>query len=64
MVDTVLYIEGERFFTHRIIRSVKNRFGSTNEIGIFDMQDVGMVEVTNISELFLSDEKIIYQERL
>jgi DNA repair protein RadA/Sms len=57
MVDTVLYIEGERFFTHRIIRSVKNRFGSTNEIGIFDMQDVGMVEVTNISELFLSDEK-------
>ena len=57
MVDTVLYIEGERFFTHRIIRSVKNRFGSTNEIGIFDMQDIGMVEVTNISELFLSDEK-------
>lgn len=55
MVDTVLYIEGERFFTHRIIRSVKNRFGSTNEIGIFDMQDVGMVEVTNMSELFLSD---------
>lgn len=57
MVDTVLYIEGERFFTHRVIRSVKNRFGSTNEIGIFDMQDVGMVEVSNISELFLSDEK-------
>ncbi len=55
MVDTVLYIEGERFFTHRIIRSVKNRFGSTNEIGIFDMQDVGMVEVTNMSEIFLSD---------
>lgn len=57
MVDTVLYIEGERFFTHRVIRSVKNRFGSTNEIGIFDMQDIGMVEVTNISELFLSDSK-------
>ena len=57
MVDTVLYIEGERFFTHRVIRSVKNRFGSTNEIGIFDMQDIGMVEVTNISELFLSDNK-------
>lgn len=57
MVDTVLYIEGERFFTHRVIRSVKNRFGSTNEIGIFDMQDVGMVEVTNISEIFLSDTK-------
>ena len=57
MVDTVLYIEGERFFTHRVIRSVKNRFGSTNEIGIFDMQDIGMVEVTNISEIFLSDSK-------
>lgn len=55
MVDTVLYIEGERFFSHRIIRGVKNRFGSTNEIGIFDMQDVGMVEVTNMSEIFLSD---------
>ena len=50
MVDTVLYLEGERYFSYRIIRSVKNRFGSTNEIGIFDMQDVGMVEVTNISE--------------
>ena len=57
MVDTVLYIEGERFFSHRIVRGVKNRFGSTNEIGIFDMQDVGLVEVKNISELFLSDSK-------
>lgn len=55
MVDTVIYIEGERFFSHRIVRSVKNRFGSTNEIGIFDMQDVGLVEVTNMSEAFLSD---------
>ncbi len=55
MVDTVLYIEGERFFSHRIVRGVKNRFGSTNEIGIFDMQDVGMVEITNMSEAFLSD---------
>ncbi len=55
MVDTVIYIEGERFFTHRIIRSVKNRFGSTNEIGIFNMQDIGMVEVKNMSEVFLSD---------
>lgn len=55
MVDTVLYIEGERFFSHRIIRSVKNRFGSTNEIGIFDMQDKGMIEVKNMSEVFLSD---------
>ncbi len=57
MVDTVLYIEGERFFSHRIVRGVKNRFGSTNEIGIFDMQDVGLVEVKNISEIFLSDSK-------
>lgn len=55
MVDTVIYIEGERFFSHRIVRSVKNRFGSTNEIGIFDMQDIGMVEVSNMSEAFLSD---------
>ncbi len=55
MVDTVLYIEGERFFSHRIVRGVKNRFGSTNEIGVFDMQDVGMVEITNMSEAFLSD---------
>lgn len=55
MVDVVLYIEGERFFSHRIVRTVKNRFGSTNEIGVFDMQDKGMIEITNISELFLSD---------
>lgn len=55
MVDVVLYIEGERFFTHRIVRGVKNRFGSTNEIGIFDMQDKGMIEITNISELFISE---------
>ncbi len=55
MVDTVLYIEGERFLSLRVIRGVKNRFGSTNEIGIFDMQDIGMVEVKNVSELFLSD---------
>lgn len=55
MVDTVLYIEGERFFTHRIVRSVKNRFGSTNEIGVFNMQEGGMVEVKNMSEMFLSE---------
>ena len=54
MVDTVIYIEGERFLTHRIIRGVKNRFGSTNEIGIFDMKDEGMVEVTNMSDIFLT----------
>lgn len=54
MVDTVLYIEGERFFSNRIVRSVKNRFGSTNEIGVFEMRDCGMVEVTNLSDAFLS----------
>ena len=58
MVDTVLYIEGERFFSHRIVRGVKNRFGSTNEIGIFDMQDIGMVEVTNMSEVFLDENNL------
>ncbi len=55
MVDTVIYIEGERFLSHRIVRGVKNRFGSTNEIGIFDMRDEGMVEITNMSEIFLSN---------
>ena len=53
MVDVVLYIEGERFLTHRIVRVVKNRFGSTNEIGIFEMQEKGLVEVKNITEIFL-----------
>lgn len=55
MVDTVLYIEGERFFSNRVVRSVKNRFGSTNEIGVFEMQDKGLMEVKNLSEVFLSD---------
>lgn len=56
MVDVVLYIEGERFFSHRIVRGVKNRFGSTNEIGVFEMRQEGMCEVKNMSELFLSGE--------
>lgn len=56
MVDVVLYIEGERFFSHRILRGVKNRFGSTNEIGVFEMRQEGMCEVKNMSELFLSGE--------
>ena len=54
MVDTVIYIEGERFLSHRIVRGVKNRFGSTNEIGVFDMKDEGMVEVKNLSDVFLT----------
>ncbi len=55
MVDTVLYLEGERFHLYRILRSVKNRFGSTNEVGIFEMQEQGLVEVKNPSEAFLSE---------
>lgn len=55
IVDTVLYFEGERHQSYRILRAVKNRFGSTNEIGIFEMQDSGLIEVNNPSELFLSE---------
>ena len=55
MVDTVLYFEGERHHTFRILRAVKNRFGSTNEIGIFEMQSGGLVEVLNPSEVFLEE---------
>jgi DNA repair protein RadA/Sms len=55
MVDTVLYFEGDRFKNHRLIRAVKNRFGSTNEVGIFEMVGHGLKEVTNPSELFLSE---------
>lgn len=55
MVDTVLYFEGERHHTFRILRAVKNRFGSTNEIGIFEMQTGGLVEVLNPSQLFLEE---------
>lgn len=54
MVDAVLYFEGERFQSHRIIRAIKNRYGSTNEIGVFEMTDSGLCEVTNPSEMLLS----------
>jgi DNA repair protein RadA/Sms len=54
MVDTVLYFEGERVSEFRILRSVKNRFGSTNEVGIFEMREGGLVEVENPSSFFLS----------
>lgn len=54
MVDTVLYFEGEMYQSYRILRAVKNRFGSTNEIGMFEMRDVGLVEVKNPSEVLLS----------
>lgn len=55
MVDTVLYFEGERHHTYRILRTVKNRFGSTNEIGIFEMKELGLEEVANPSEIFLEE---------
>lgn len=54
MVDTVLYFEGDRHAAYRILRGVKNRFGSTNEIGVFEMRDIGLVEVANPSEFMLN----------
>ncbi|MEC0212665.1 DNA repair protein RadA [Paenibacillus ehimensis] len=58
MVDCVLYFEGERHHSYRVLRAVKNRFGSTNEIGIFEMRESGLVEVNNPSELFLSERPL------
>ncbi|MBU1998225.1 MAG: DNA repair protein RadA [Candidatus Omnitrophota bacterium] len=55
IVDTVLYFEGDRFAVYRILRAVKNRFGSTNEIGVFEMTSSGLKEVRNPSEIFLSE---------
>ena len=55
IVDTVLYFEGDRGHSYRILRTMKNRFGSTNEIGVFEMSDAGLREVENPSELFLSE---------
>src|SRR5579883_152705 len=55
LVDTVLYFEGDRFASHRLLRTVKNRFGATHEIGIFEMVDQGLREVLNPSELFLGN---------
>ncbi|MCA1958113.1 MAG: DNA repair protein RadA [Nitrospira sp.] len=55
IVDTVLYFEGDRGHSYRILRAVKNRFGSTNEIGVFEMKDAGLEEVGNPSELFLAE---------
>ena len=54
MVDTVLYFEGERHLSYRILRGVKNRFGSTNEIGVFEMRDTGLIEVPNPSLVMLA----------
>ncbi len=55
IVDLVLYLEGGRFNAYRLLRGVKNRFGATNEVGIFEMKDLGMVEVPNPSEIFLTE---------
>ena len=57
IVDTVLYLEGEPFSSYRILRSVKNRYGSVNEVGIFEMKEHGLTEVQNPSEVFLSRDR-------
>ena len=57
LVDTVLYFEGDRHHGYRILRAVKNRFGSTNEIGVFEMGPVGLTEVANPSEVFLAERR-------
>jgi DNA repair protein RadA/Sms len=58
IVDTVLYFEGDRGHSYRILRTVKNRFGSTNEIGVFEMSDSGLIEIENPSELFLLERPV------
>ncbi len=55
IVDTVLYLEGDRFHAYRLLRAVKNRFGSTNEVGVFSMEEHGLAEVSNPSEAFLAE---------
>lgn len=55
IVDTVLYLEGDRFHAYRLLRCVKNRFGATNEVGVFEMQDSGLSEVANPSQMFLAE---------
>ena len=57
MVDTVLYLEGDTYHTYRILRAVKNRFGPTNEIGVFEMHGEGLVEITNPSQMLLSERQ-------
>lgn len=58
IVDTVLYLEGDLFHTYRLLRSVKNRFGATSEVGVFEMRECGMVEVPNPSEVFLAERMV------
>ena len=58
IVDTVLYLEGDRFQAYRLLRSVKNRFGATSEVGVFEMRESGLAEVPNPSEVFLAERMI------
>jgi DNA repair protein RadA/Sms len=58
IVDTVLYLEGDRFQSYRLLRSVKNRFGATSEVGVFEMRERGMVQVSNPSEAFLAERMV------
>jgi DNA repair protein RadA/Sms len=58
IVDTVLYLEGDRFQSYRLLRSVKNRFGATSEVGVFEMRERGMLEITNPSEAFLAERMV------
>jgi len=58
IVDTVLYLEGDRFQAYRLLRSVKNRFGATAEVGVFEMRENGLIEVTNPSEAFLAERLV------
>ena len=58
IVDTVLYLEGDRFQSYRLLRSVKNRFGATSEVGVFEMGESGMAEVSNPSEAFLAERMV------
>lgn len=58
IVDTVLYLEGDRFQAYRLLRSVKNRFGATSEVGVFEMREGGLIEVTNPSEAFLAERMV------
>lgn len=59
MVDTVIYFEGDKYKSYRLLRSMKNRFGNTSEVGVFEMQTKGLVEVSNPSELFLNEHSQI-----
>jgi len=58
IVDTVLYLEGDRFQSYRVLRSVKNRFGATSEVGVFEMRERGLIEVANPSEAFLAERLV------